>query len=100
MQQLTGLTHDSQGMRDLNLRKRIFSLDQHEFPSLEDLNDAKTNGSTNSKHNSGVKSSSMVLSTIDSEVNVKLFENPKIFEEKEQDLCDYMTSKEKDITRE
>jgi hypothetical protein len=80
MQHLTGLNHDSYGVPELSLRKRIFSLDQNEFPSLEELDDIKTSGSTCGKHNSGVKSSSLVFSNL-SATEERIFENPKIFEE-------------------
>jgi hypothetical protein len=87
MQHLTALNHDSTNIKELSLRKRFFSYDQNEFPSLDDMEAdmMKTTGSTNGKNHSGVKSktNSMIFSTIDSATEQRLFENPKIIEETE-----------------
>ena len=83
-------------MQNLSLRKRIFSFTHQEFPSLDDLNDGdkKTTGSTNGKHNSGVKFSGSFTASFEDATEERIFEDPRIIEEKIENLEKYMSSKE------
>lgn len=95
MHQLQGNTHESQDIENLSLRKRIFSFTHKEFPSLDDIDhDKKTTGSTNGKHNSGVKTYGSLSISFEDATEERIFEDPRITEEKVQDLDKYMNSKE------
>jgi len=67
----------------LKIRRRFFSLDQKEFPGLDDLDkddDLKGAATSANKHGSGVKTRSG-LSTVDSFTAARPEEEPAIYEE-------------------